>query len=320
MKTSHLVRIVWVICAIIAADLASAQSYPTHAIRMITSAAGGSSDFVSRLLAQALAPALGQPVVVDNRGGGAVPVEIVAKSPADGYTLLYYGSTLWLLPLMQDSTSYDTLRDFIPVSMAVNAPSIVVVNPTVPAKTLKELIALAKAKPGSLNYGAASAGSPTHLAGELLKTVAGINMVGIPFKGTGPALNAVIAGEVQVLIAPPGGMAGHIATGRLRALAVANPKRSATFPDLPTSAEAGLPGYEYGQWAGVFAPAKTPAAIVDHLSVEINRAINRADVKEKLFNAGTDAVGTTPQEATAQIKSEITRLGKVIKDNNIRDD
>jgi tripartite-type tricarboxylate transporter receptor subunit TctC len=317
MTASGWVHIIPVICTIVVTEFACAQNFPTKPIRLITSAAGGSSDFASRLIAQGLATGLGQQVLVDNRGGGVVPVEIVAKSPADGYTMLYYGSTLWLLPLMQD-VSYDALRDFAPVSIAVNSPTIVAVHPSLPVKSIKDLIALAKAKPGVLNYGSASPGSPTHLATELFKVVAGVSIVAIPFNGTGPALNAAVSGEVQVLMAPAGGIATQVNSGRLRALAMASAKRSPSFPNLPTVAEAGLPGYEYGQFSGIFAPAKTPAAIIDRLSVETARVVNRADVKEKFFSTGTDVDGSTPQEATAKIKSEIARLGKVIKDAKIR--
>jgi tripartite-type tricarboxylate transporter receptor subunit TctC len=319
MTASCWTRIVLILCATLAVELAYAQNFPTRPIRVVTSPAGGSSDFASRLLAPGLSAGLGQQVIVDNRGGGVLPVEIVAKAPSDGYTLLYYGSTLWLIPLLQE-TSYDTLRDFVPVSMAVNSPIIVSVNPSLPVKSIKELIALAKAKPGTLNYGSASAGSPSHLATELLKALTGIDMARISYKGTGPALNAVIAGEVQVFMTSSGGMAAHISSGRIRALAVTSTKRSVSFPNLPTVAEAGVPGYEYGQMSGYFAPAKTPPAIVNRLSAEIARVVNSADIKEKLLNAGAEAEGSTPQEAAAVIKSEVARLGKVIKDAKIRAD
>ncbi len=299
--------------------IVSSQNYPTRPIRVVTSAPGGSSDFAARLVAQGLASGLGQQVIIENRGGGVAAIEIVAKAQPDGYTLLYYGSILWLLPLLQDQVSYDTLKDFAPVALAVTSPNIVLVHPAIPVKSIKELIALAKAKPGALNYGSGGAGSSGHLAAELFKAMAGVDMVRIPFKGSGPALTALISGEIQVLMSSAGGMTPHIKAGRVRALAVTSAKRSASYPELPTVAEAGIPNYEYGQMSGLFAPAKTPVAIVNRLSQETVRAANQPDIKEKLFSAGVDAVATSsPREFAAQIKSEISRLGKVIKDAGIR--
>jgi tripartite-type tricarboxylate transporter receptor subunit TctC len=300
-------------------NVSYAQNYPARPVRIVTSAPGGSSDFAARLVAQGLASGLGQQVIIENRGGGVAAIEIVAKAQPDGYTLLYYGSILWLLPLMQEAKSYDTLRDFAPVALAVTSPNIVLVHPSVQAKTVKELIALAKSKPGALNYGSGGAGSSGHLAAELFKSMAGVDMVRIPFKGSGPALTAIIANEIQVLMSSAGGMNPHIKSGRVRALAVTSAKRSASFPDLPTVAEAGVPGYEYGQMSGLFAPVKTAAAIVNRLSQETVRAANLPEIKDKLFSAGVDAApNSSPREFTAQIKSEISRLGKVIKDAGIR--
>ena len=304
---------------VLASGIVCAQNYPNRPIRIVTSAPGGSSDFAARLVAQGLTAGLGQQIVIENRGGGVAAIEIVAKAQPDGYTLLYYGSILWLLPLMQESRSYETLRDFAPVALAVTSPNIVLVHPGVPAKSIKELIAHAKSKPGALNYGSGGAGSSGHLAAELFKSMAGVDMVRVPYKGSGPALTALISGEIQVLMSSAGGMTPHIKAGRVRALAVTSAKRSASFPDLPTVAESGIPGYEYGQMSGVFAPAKTAAAIVNRLSRETVRAVNTPDIKEKLFMAGVDAVAnSSPREFTAQIKSEIARLGKVIKDAGIR--
>ena len=302
-----------------AAGTVWAQNYPNRPVRVVTSAPGGSSDFAARLLTPGLASGLGQPVIIENRGGGVAAIEIVAKAQPDGYTLLYYGSILWLLPLLQDHVPYDTLRDFAPVALAVTSPNIVLVNPSVPAKSVKELIALAKAKPGALNYGSGGAGSSGHLAAELFKAMAGVEMVRVPYKGSGPALTALIGGEIQVLMSSAGGMTPHIKSGKVRALAVTSAKRSATYPELPTVAEAGVPGYEYGQMSGVLAPVKTPAAIVSKLSEETVKAMNRPQIKEALFSAGVDpAPSSSPREFAAQIKSEISRLGKLIKDKNIR--
>jgi tripartite-type tricarboxylate transporter receptor subunit TctC len=294
------------------------QPYPTKPIRMVTSAAGGSSDFAARLVAQGMSQGLGQQVIIDNRGGGVAAIEIVVKAPADGYTLLYYGSILWLLPLLQDGVPYDTLRDFAPVALVVSSPVVVIVNAAVPAKTIKDLIALAKSKPGALNYSSGGAGSTGHLAAELFKSMAGVNMVRIPYKGSGPALAAVVSGEVQLLMASAGGMESQIRAGRVRAVAVTGAKRSPSFPDLPTVAESGLPGFEYGQMSGIFAPAKSARTVVTRLNQEVARVLARPDVKEKFFQSGAEPSPETPQEFGAKIKAEIARIGKVIKDAGIR--
>jgi tripartite-type tricarboxylate transporter receptor subunit TctC len=321
MTASASSRLLLVLCALAAAEPASAQSYPTRPVRIVTTAPGGGSDFAARLVAQGLSTGYGQQFVVDNRGGGVVPVEIVAKAPADGYTLLFFGSTLWLAPLLQDKVPYDTLRDFAPVSLVVNAPTIVTVNPSLPVKTLKDLIALAKAKPGALNYGSGGAGSASHLSAELLKALAGIDIARVPYKAAGPAQLALVSGEIQVLMAASSGsLITFINSGKVRALATTGTKRAALFPDLPTVAEAGVPGCEYGQLTGLFAPAKTPTPLVDRMSQEVARILGRADVKEKLLAGGNDIVGSSPQESVAIIKSEVTRLGKVIRDAKIRAD
>ena len=294
------------------------QTYPNRPIRLVTSAVGGSTDFAARLVAHGLAQSLGQQFVVENRGGGLVGIEIAQRAAPDGYTLFYAGSILWLLPLLQDNVTYNTLKDFLPISLVVDSPNVILVHPAVAAKSVKELIALAKANPGALNYGSGGAGSSGHLAAELFKAMAGVNIVRIPFKGTGPALTALISGEIQVLMGSSGVTTPHIKSGRVRALAVTSAKRSASLPDVPTVAESGVPGYEYGQTSGLFAPARTPAAIISRLSRETAQAINKPELKERFAATGGDVDGSTPQEFTAKIKAEITRLGKVIKESNIR--
>jgi len=298
------------------AGLASGQTYPERQIRMVTSAAGGSSDFAARFMAQGMTVGLGQPVVVDSRGGGVVAIEIVAKAAPDGYSLLYYGSILWLLPLLQDAP-YDTLRDFIPISLSVSSPNIVLVHPSLPVKTMKELIALAKTRPGQLNYGSGGTGSSGHMAAELLKFMSGIDMVRVPFKGTGPAQNSLMAGEIQVLIPSAGGLMPAIQSGRVRALAVTGTRRMATYPDLPTVAEAGVRGYEYGQYSGVFAPAKTPASVIERLNREAVRTARDPDTREKLARVGVEGEGSSAQAFATLIKEEIVRLGAVIKKAHI---
>ena len=295
------------------------QPYPNKPIRMVTYEAGGSGDTVARLIAQELSAALGQQVIIDNRGGagGAIAIETVAKAPPDGYTLLHYGNGLWLLPLLRDNMPWDPVRDFLPITLTHRSAIILVVNPSLAAKSVNELIALAKARPGALNYGSSGAGSTGHLAGELFKAMAGVNMVHIAYKGTAQALTAVVGGEIQLEFASVAATAPHIKAGRLRALAVTSAQPSALAPDLPTVA-ATLPGFESAGMTGMFAPAKTPAAIINRLNQELVQVLNRADVKEKVFNAGAEIGGNSPQQFAAAIKSEMGRLGKVIKDAGIR--
>ena len=300
------------------AGVACAQTYPNKPIRMVTSSAGGSADFAARLIAQGLTGELGQQVVVDNRGGSvSTSVGIVAKAPPDGYTLLLYASSLWIAPLLQP-VSYDPIRDFSPITLAASSPYILVVHPTVPVTSVKELIALAKAKPGELNYGSSGLGTANHLAAELFNAMAGVNIVHVPYKGAGPALNALIGGQLQVMFPSAGSVTSHIKSGRLKALGVTSAEPSALAPGLPTVAAAGVPGYESLLMIGVFTPAGVPAALINRLHQEIVKALRKADTKERLFNAGVEAVGGTPAQLAASVKSEMVRLGKVIKDAGIR--
>lgn len=226
-------------------SVVAGQSYPNKPLRLVTAAPGGGSDFASRLIAQGLTPSLGQQVIVDNRGGanGAIAAQTVADALPDGYTLLLYASTVWIVPFLQ-RVSYDPVRDFAPITLALSSPIILVVHPSVAAHSVKELIDLAKAKPGALNYASSSSGSPNHLAAELFKAMANINIAHIPYKGGGPALRALIGGEVQLMFATAGGAVPHISSGRLRALAVTSAQPSVLFPALPTVAASGLPDYE----------------------------------------------------------------------------
>ena len=299
------------------ASMASGQNYPNRPIRMVAGAPGGSSDFAARTVAQGISGPLGQNVIVENRSFGVMAIEIVAKAPPDGYTLLYYGSALWIGPLFQ-KMSYDPVRDLAPVSMALSSPNILLVHPAVPAKSVKELIALAKAKPGVLNYGSGETGSSGHLSAEVFKYMTGVNIVRVPFKGQGPALIALLGGEVQMLIASAGGMAGYINTGKLRALGVTGTQRIAAFPDVPTVAESGVPGYEAVQRSGVWGPAKMPVTIINQLQQVIAQAVRKPDVKERFANDGVDPVGSTAQEFDATIKAEMAKMGKVIKEANLR--
>ena len=321
---SHQIGIHWIpaflgmtfLIATLHAAPAFAQNYPSKLIRIVTASPGSTNDWGARLIAQEMTKSMGQQVIVENRGGLAV--EYTAKSPPDGHTLMFYGNTVWLLPFLRDNVGYDPLRDLAPVTLAIISPIIVVVHPSVPVRSIKELIALAKAKPGQLNYAAGTIGASPHLATELFKAMTHTDMVRIPYKGTGPSVVALVAGEAHLMFTALGSVAMHMKTGRLRAIAVATAKRSELAPDLPTVA-ATVPGYEALSIIGMFAPAKTPPAIINLLQQEIARGINKPEVKELFMNAGVEVVASTADEFTAVIKSEMARLGKVIKDAGIRE-
>jgi tripartite-type tricarboxylate transporter receptor subunit TctC len=296
----------------------SGQAYPNKPVRIVTSEPGGNGDFHARLLAQGLTSAWGVSFIVENRAGIIAP-ETVAHANPDGYTLLAFGSSLWIGPLMQ-KMPYDPVRDLAPISATSRSPTVLVVHPSVPVRSVKELIALAKAKPGTLNFAAAAVGSPPHLAGELFKAMAQIDMVGIQYKAAGPALNDVIGGQVQLMFASAASVAPHIKSGRLNALAVTSAQPSVLFPGLPTVADSGLPGYESASAQGIWGPAKTPAALIKRLNQEVVQVLNKADVKERFLNIGAEAAPSSPEQLAAAIKSEMTRVGKVIKDAHIKVD
>ncbi|MBI4191497.1 MAG: tripartite tricarboxylate transporter substrate binding protein [Betaproteobacteria bacterium] len=311
------VRMVLIFTMVLGAGAVFGQDYPNKPIRIVTGTAGGGLDFAARLMASGLVSSMGQQVIIENRGFVMAP-PTVAKARPDGYTLLFFGSPFWLAPLMRTDLSYDPVKDFSPITLAVTSPDILVVHPSLPVKSVKELIALAKARPGELNYASSAIGAGSHLAGELFKAMAGVNILHIPYKGVTVALNDLIGGQVQVMFATAGASSPHIKSGRIRALAVGSPKPSALFPGLPPVADSGLPGYQSVGIYGIFAPAGTPAAVIDRLHQEFVRALNRADVKEKLLNSGVEAVGSTPPQLAAAVKSDMTRLGKLIKDLDIR--
>ena len=302
-----------------AAVSASAQDYPTKPVRIVASEAGGSGDFISRLVAQGLTATFGQQVIVENRGGGVVAGDLVARSAPDGYTLLLYGNTLWLLPLMRKQVPYDPQRDFAPITLAARSVNVLVVHPSLPVKSVKDLIALARAKPGQLNFSTAAPGTINHLAGELFNSIAKVSIVRVSYRGSPSAMNAVLSGEVQLMFASAAPVKPHIQSGRVRPLGVTTSRRSTTYPDLPTIAEAGLPGFEAVSTHGIFAPAKTPDAIVARLSHEIVRVLQRPESRERFASIGTEAVGSTPAELTAEIKAEGARMEKVIREAGIQE-
>ena len=293
------------------------QDFPTKPIRIFTSAAGGGNDFMARLVAQGLAGPLDQPMIVENRVV-IVSIETVAKAPPDGYTLLLGGNTLWYLPFLRDDVPWDALRDFSPVTLAAVTPNVLVVHPSLPVKSVKDLIALAKSRPGALNYSTGASGTAQHFAAELFKAMAGVDIVRINYKGGGPATNALIAGEVELAFNSASSVTPHVKSGRLRALAVTSAQPSALAPGLPTVAASGLPGYESLTLTGIYVPAKTPTAIMNRLNQEIVRVLNAADVREKLLRRGVEVVGNSPEQFAAAIKSDMTTVGKLIKDAGIR--
>lgn len=301
------------------AETTCAQNYPNKVIRMVTSEVGGGTDLAARVIAQGLSSGAGWQVIVDNRPSGVIPGEIVAKATPDGHTLLYIGGPFWIVPLLQ-TTPYNPARDFSPITWVASTPNLLVVQPSLPAKSVKELIDLARAKPGDLRYASGGSGSTPHLAAELFKAMAELRMVHVPYKGAGPALTSLIGGETQLMFPTAAAGAPHVKSGRLRALAVTSAQRSALAPGLPTVAASGLPGFESVSISGVFAPAGTPRALVNRINKEIVAVVNSAAVSERLFNAGLDVVGSTPEEFAAKGKSEVAKWNKVIKKAGIRTD
>ena len=297
---------------------AYSQEFPNKPIRMLAGEVGGSSDFPARMIAQGISGPLGKTVIVDNRPSSLIG-DIVARASPDGYTLLGSGNLLWLEPLIK-KTSYDMEKDFSPITLVTATPQVVVVHPSVAANSVKELIALAKAKPGELNYASGPSGAPSHLAPELFKAMAGVNIVRIPYKGSGPGLNALVAGEVEFMINNATAAMPHVKSGKLKALAVTSAQPSALLPGLPTVSASGLPGYETVNMFGILAPAKTPGPIISLLNQEMVRVLNRGDAKEKFLNVGAEVVGSSPVAFAAAIKSETARMGKMIKSAGIKPD
>jgi tripartite-type tricarboxylate transporter receptor subunit TctC len=304
---------------LMAAVFATAQEYPSKTVRIVASEAGGSGDFVARLLAQGLTNAFGQQVVVDNRGGGVIAGDVVAKSPPDGHTLLLYGNTLWLLPLMRKQMPYDPYRDFMPVTLAARGVNVLVVHPSLPVKSVKDLIALARARPGELNFSSAAPGTMNHLAAELFKSMTKTSIVRVSYRGSASALTAVMSGEVQMMFGAAAPVRPHIQAERVKALAVTTATRSPAYPDLPTVAEAGVPGFEAVSVHGVFVPAKTPDSIVARLHQEIVQVLRRAESKQRFASIGAEPVGSTPGQLAAAIKDEVARMDKVIREAGIQE-
>jgi tripartite-type tricarboxylate transporter receptor subunit TctC len=301
---------------------AVAQGYPNKPIRLVvTFPAGGGADFVARAIAPKLSEALGQPVVIDNRAGanGGIGNEIVAKSPPDGYTLLLGAAgALTIAPHLYEKLPFDTFKDFDPVSLVGSSPFILTVNPSVPASSLQELTALAKAKPATLNFGSSGTGGAPHLAGELYKSLAGVNLVHVPYKGLAPAITDLLGGQVQVLFADVGLVAPHIKAGKLKALAVTGTQRSSAVPDIPTMIEAGLPGYSAGTWYGILAPAGTPASVTAKLNAALVSLLATTEIKTQFAGQGIDPAGDRPEQFATLIRDDYDKWARLIREAKIK--
>ena len=295
---------------------AAAQVYPSRPIRFIVPfPPGGGNDIVGRIVALKLAEALGQPVVVDNRGGagGTIGTDITAKSPADGYTVLINNISLAVNATLFAKLPYDTLKDLAPITLVGRQPNLLVVHPAVPAHSIAELLALAKAKPRQLNYGSGGVGTASHLATELLKLMTSVDLVHVPYKGLGPALTDLMGGQVQLIISTMASALPQVKAGKLRPLAVTTAKRSVFFPEVPTMDEAGVRGYEFNTWYGLLVPAGTPRPVVERLNKETARVLGSAAVKEQFTPQGIEVAPGTPEEFGAYLKTEVQKWAQVVK-------
>jgi len=297
---------------------AQAQAYPAKQIRMVIPyPPGGPTDILGRIVAQQLTETLGQPVVVDNKPGasGMIGADIVAKSPADGYTILVNASIHVINPSLYKKPPYDAIRDFAPVSLIADVPLVLVAAPSLGLNTVKDVIATAKANPAKLNFASSGNAAAPHLAGEAFKIATGVQMQHVPYKGSGPALTDVIGGQTQLMFDSLPSSVAHIRAGKLKAIAVTTAKRSTALPDVPTVIESGVPGYDISTWYGVWAPAGTPKDIVARISTEIAKAVRLPQVRERLAGLGAEPVGNTPDEFAAYCQSELGKWSKIVKDS-----
>ena len=291
------------------------DSYPSKVVRIVTSEPGSTNDLVARMVSRGLTSSLGRQTIIENRGG--ISPEVVATATPDGYTILFFGNAAWLMPLFR-KMPYDPLRDLAAVSTGCSQLTVLAVHPSLPVKSVKDLIALARARPGQINYGVGATITGPTLAMELFKHMAKVDVVRINYRGTGPAVNALVGGEVQVMFVGAGSIMPHVRAGKLRALAVTTPEPTPLVPGLPTVAASGLPGYEYTSVIGFLAPAKTPPSIVNLLSREIVQILKNPDVNRQFFESGVKAFGTTPEVFAARIRADIDQWRQIIKDNGIQ--
>jgi tripartite-type tricarboxylate transporter receptor subunit TctC len=301
-----------------AVSFAFAQEYPARAIRIAAPEPGGGGDLVSRVIAQGLAGPIGQPVIVENHAS-AILGELVAKAAPDGYTALLTGQNIWIDPIIRSNVGWDPIRDFAPLTLAASTPLVIVVHPSLGVKSVKDLIALAKSRPGDLNYGSSAVGASSHLGPELFKSMAGVNIVRVPYKSSSTGVNGLMSGEVEMMITNAGAVMPQVKSGRLVALAVTSAQPSALLPMLPTAAATGLPGYEAASVNAMFLPAKTQPAVVHRLNQEIVAVLRQPDARQKLFDAGFESVGSSPEEFAAWMKVDMERWTKVIKSAGIHE-
>ncbi len=307
--------------ALVVSGSAGAQGYPARAVRVIIPfAPGGGTDNLTRIMAPRLTELLGQPVVIDNRPGasGQIGTELAARAAPDGYTIVHVDTSFTSNPSLYPKLPYDPVRDFTPIALLASAPVVLIVHPSVPVKTLKELIALARARPGELNFATGGAGSATHLGVELFKAAARLDLVHIPYKGSGPAAAAVLAGQVVMTIASPSATKPLVVAGKLRAIAITGEKRNAALPEVPTFVEAGLPGVDSGSYWVSLAPAGTPREIIATLNGAMAKVLQMPDIRQRLIDLGFDPIGSTPDECAGNIRAEIEKWAKLIRAAGIR--
>jgi tripartite-type tricarboxylate transporter receptor subunit TctC len=319
MKTAF--TLLAAVAAAMAAPLAAAQAYPSRTLRIIVPyAAGGNTDITARAIGGKLAEVFGQQVIVDNRPGGATNIgsELAAKAAPDGYTIFMGGASNAINMSLYAKPPYDTLRDFAPITLCVKGANVLSIHPSLPVKTLKELIALAKTRPGQLNFASSGLGSSNQMAGELLKLMAGVNIVHVPYKGNAPALTDTIAGHVHMIFSGVPALVPHIQSGRLRAVAIGSLKRFPAIPEVPTFDESGVKGYEATTWFGLLAPVKTPKEVVSRLNSEVTRIIASSEIGNRFVNEGLEPVGGSADEFTRFIRDEIAKYAKVIKAADIK--
>ncbi len=314
------VRVLIAVCAVCIGAVAQAQTYPSKPIRFLVGfPPGGSNDIVARLLAQSLTETMGQSLVVENRGGAntAIATELLTRAAPDGYTIMINAAGHATNPALM-KLSFDSVKDFAFISLVAEAHNLLVVHPSIPAHNVKELIAFSKKNPGRLNYASGGTGTSVHLSGELFQHMTGVKWIHVPYKGTGPAVVELMAGQTSIMFPNMPGVIGFARAGKLRALAVTGAKRSIAAPEIPTVAESGLPGFEVTAWFGVSAPARTPRAVIDRLHSEIVRALKNPNVRDRLLATGAEPIGSTSEDYTAFVQNEISKWAKVIKAAGIK--